>query len=84
MTSATAKFLPSIMAAFTTLGILAPPAALGQLDRSRCADCHVANPYREPAQEHLHRWSLSPHGRASVGIHRCGLGSACVDMRGHV
>lgn len=71
MASTAVRRLPSIVAALATLGFLETPAALAQLDRSRCADCHFANPYTEPAQEHLHRWSLSPHQRADVGCDSC-------------
>ncbi len=71
MVPTTVRRLPSIMTALATLGLLGTPAALAQLDRSRCADCHLANPYTEPAQGHLHRWSLSPHERAGVGCDSC-------------
>lgn len=46
-------------------------SALAQLDPSRCADCHYANPYTEPAQEHLQEWARSPHGQNTVGCERC-------------
>ena len=71
MGSSSARLLAAVVVGFATLGLLAAPAALAQLERSRCADCHFANPYTEPAQEHLHRWSLSPHGRSDVGCDRC-------------
>lgn len=61
----------SVAAALACLELLAAPAAFSQFDRSRCADCHIANPYTEPAQAHLHDWSLSPHGRADIGCDRC-------------
>ncbi len=57
------------------VGLPAAPTAFAQLDRSRCADCHIANPYTEPAQAHLHDWSLSPHGRAGVGCDSCHAGN---------
>ena len=71
MVSTTIARLSSIMTVLATLGFVGTPAALAQLDRSRCADCHFANPYTEPAQQHLHRWSLSPHQRADVGCDSC-------------
>ena len=71
MVSTTVRRLASITAVLAALGLVGTSAALAQLDRSRCADCHFANPYTEPAQEHLHRWSLSPHQRADVGCDSC-------------
>ena len=71
MVSTTVRRLSSIMTVLATLGLAGAPAAFAQLDRSRCADCHFANPYTEPAQQHLHRWSLSPHQRADVGCDSC-------------
>ena len=65
------RSLPAIMTALAIFGFLGTPTALAQLERSRCADCHFANPYTEPAREHLHRWSLSPHQRAGVGCDSC-------------
>ena len=50
----TIRRLLSITAVLATLGLSGAPLALAQLDRSRCADCHFANPYTEPAQDHLH------------------------------
>lgn len=50
---------------------VAAPTAEAQDDRSNCADCHFANPYTEPAQDHLQEWSRSPHGRNNVGCERC-------------
>ena len=76
MRSATMRRLLSLSAALATLGLLGAPTALAQLNRSRCADCHFANPYTEPAQNHLHEWSLSPHRRADVGCDRCHGGNA--------
>ncbi len=71
MVSTPVRRLPLIMTVLATLGLAGTPAALAQLDRSRCADCHFANPYTEPAQQHLHSWSLSPHRRADVGCDSC-------------
>lgn len=71
MASARAMRLLSIVAVLTGLELLEAPAALAQFEQSRCADCHIANPYTEPAQGHLHEWSLSPHRRADVGCDRC-------------
>lgn len=71
MASVTVRQLLSITFALATVGLPGAPTALAQLDRSRCADCHIANPYTEPAQGHLHEWSLSPHRRAEVGCDRC-------------
>ncbi len=67
----TMRYLLSLAAAAAILGTVGTPAALAQLNQSRCADCHFANPYTEPAQSHLHEWSLSPHRRANVGCDRC-------------
>ncbi len=38
--------------------------------RSRCADCHFANPGSVSAS-HLSDWDLSAHGRKSVGCETC-------------
>ena len=71
MASTTLRRLLSVTAATAILGAVGTPAALAQLNQSRCADCHFANPYTEPAQNHLHEWSLSPHRRGNVGCDRC-------------
>lgn len=59
-----------------SLCIVAVMPAFAQLDRSRCASCHFANPYTEPAQRHLDDWDRSPHGREGVGCERCHGGNS--------
>ena len=71
MASTTMRRVISIAAATAVLGAAAATAAFAQLNQSRCADCHFPNPYTEPAQNHLHEWSLSPHRRGNVGCDRC-------------
>lgn len=71
MVSAAVKYVLSTLAALAVVGLLGTPIASAQIDRSRCADCHFANPIAEPAQSHLHQWSLSPHQRANVGCDSC-------------
>lgn len=53
---------------FSTLGIATPVFA--QLNQSRCADCHFANP-TSPRQDHLQQWDRSPHSRNNVGCEKC-------------
>lgn len=67
----TARFLFGLAIVAGGIGGLRPEVAVAQLDRSRCASCHFANPYREPAQSHLHDWDVSPHGREGVGCESC-------------
>jgi hypothetical protein len=61
-------------AGILALGLLVglPSAALSasQAARSRCADCHFANP-RAASMWHLSEWDHSAHGRADVGCERC-------------
>ena len=71
MTHRGAKHLILIAIAAVTLGVVGAPPAEAQLDRSQCASCHFANPYTEPAQQHLHDWDVSPHGRNQVGCESC-------------
>lgn len=63
-------FAPGFLAAFLAAG---PSEA--QLARSRCADCHFANP-RGASLWHLSEWDHSAHGRAEVGCERCHGGNA--------
>jgi len=44
--------------------------AFAQLNQSRCADCHYANP-SSPRQDHLQEWDRSPHSRNNVGCEKC-------------
>lgn len=46
-----------------------------QAQRSRCADCHFANP-DAPNRYHLDDWDHSVHGRQGVGCERCHGGDA--------
>lgn len=64
-----------VLAAGLLVGWAASPT-LAQDAQSRCADCHFANPYTEPAQSHLDEWSRSPHGRNDVGCEQCHNGDA--------
>ena len=52
----------------STLAIATP--VLAQLNQSRCADCHFANP-TSPRQDHLQQWDRSPHSRNNVGCEKC-------------
>jgi len=71
MTDRRARCLFQFAVAAVMVGFFWSAPAQAQLDRSRCADCHFANPYEEPAQSHLHDWDLSPHGRNGVGCESC-------------
>ena len=53
--------------------VVAPLPALAQ--RSRCADCHIANP-QAPSQRHVSDWDLTAHGRKDVGCEKCHGGDA--------
>jgi hypothetical protein len=52
------------------LAFLLPAGAAAQLNESRCADCHFANP-DAPGERHLQEWERSAHGRERVGCERC-------------
>ena len=71
MVYSTARVLFIVAVVAGGVGLLGSESALAQLDRSTCASCHFANPYTEPAQNHLHDWDVSPHGRESVGCESC-------------
>jgi ribosomal protein S27AE len=45
-------------------------APFAEAQRSRCADCHYADP-AAPRRDHLNEWDRSPHGRNNVGCEKC-------------
>jgi hypothetical protein len=53
--------------------LVMPPFAEAQ--RSRCADCHYADP-AAPRRDHLNEWDRSLHGRNNVGCEKCHAGDA--------
>ena len=71
MVYSTARFLFSVLVVAGGVGLLGGESAEAQLNESRCASCHFANPYTEPGQDHLHDWDVSPHGREGVGCESC-------------
>lgn len=58
----------AVLLSALVLAAAAPSAA--QLSKSRCADCHFANP-NSAWRWHLAEWDHSAHGRAGVGCERC-------------
>lgn len=54
----------------SALALVAAAPSEAQLGKSRCADCHFANP-NSAWRWHLAEWDHSAHGRASVGCERC-------------
>jgi hypothetical protein len=62
-----------ILALAASAVAIATPA-VAQINQSRCADCHYANP-TSPRQDHLQEWDRSPHSRNNVGCEKCHRGN---------
>ncbi len=69
MSITTVRFMPALMALLAPAFLTHPADA--QLESSRCADCHFANPDDAPAPDHLFAWDLSAHRRNDVGCDGC-------------
>ena len=69
MSISTVTLMPTLMAVLA-LVVLTHPAH-GQMNQSRCADCHFANQDEDPAPDHLFAWDLSAHRRNDVGCEGC-------------
>ena len=63
------RIVPFVVAG--VLGASSPAWA----QRSRCADCHFANP-QAPRPLHVSDWDLGVHGRSAVGCEKCHGGDA--------